>query len=107
MAVKVRSPPPTTKKSFHVYDIEKLLNSISGFRKSFDSSSKSKILLHHDEIQSSVYKVSTDSYINNFENCFNHSQFQKTLPKSSLQMHWIPVRFYEMGDRSHKYKVFF
>ena len=27
--------------------------------------------------------------------------FQKTLPKSSLQMHWISVRFYEMGDSGH------
>ena len=29
---------------------------------------------------------------------FFYSQFHKTLPKSSLQMHWISVRFYEMGD---------
>ena len=27
-----------------------------------------------------------------------YSQFHKTLPKSSLQMHWISVRFYGMGD---------
>ena len=27
-----------------------------------------------------------------------YSQFHKTLPISSLQMHWISVRFYEMGD---------
>ena len=27
-----------------------------------------------------------------------YSQFHKTLPKSSLQMHGIPARFYEMGD---------
>ena len=27
-----------------------------------------------------------------------YSQFHKTLPKSSLQMHRISVRFYEMGD---------
>ena len=27
-----------------------------------------------------------------------YSQFHKTLPKSSLPMHWISVRFYEMGD---------
>ena len=27
-----------------------------------------------------------------------YSQFQKTLPRSSLQMHWISLRFYEMGD---------
>ena len=27
-----------------------------------------------------------------------YSPFHKTLPKSSLQMHWISVRFYEMGD---------
>ena len=25
-------------------------------------------------------------------------QYHKTLPKSSLQLHWISVRFYEMGD---------
>ena len=29
---------------------------------------------------------------------FMYSQFHKTLLKSSLQMHWISVRFYEMGD---------
>ena len=27
-----------------------------------------------------------------------YSQFHKTLPKSSLQLHWISVRLYEMGD---------
>ena len=27
-----------------------------------------------------------------------YSQFDKTLSISSLQMHWISVRFYEMGD---------
>ena len=27
-----------------------------------------------------------------------YSLFHKTLPKSSLLMHWISVRFYEMGD---------
>jgi len=27
-----------------------------------------------------------------------YSQFHKTLLRSSLQMHWISVRFYEMGD---------
>ena len=27
-----------------------------------------------------------------------YNQFHKTLPKSSLQMHWISVKFYEMGD---------
>ena len=31
-------------------------------------------------------------------NQFNYCQFHKTLPTSSLQMHWILVRFYEMGD---------
>ena len=29
---------------------------------------------------------------------FIYSQFHKTLPKSILQMQWISVRFYEMGD---------
>ena len=29
---------------------------------------------------------------------FTYSQFHKTLPKPSLQMHWISVRFYEKGD---------
>ena len=27
-----------------------------------------------------------------------YNSFHKTLPKSSLQMHWASVRFYEMGD---------
>ena len=35
----------------------------------------------------------------------NYSQFHKTLPKSSLQKHWIWGRFYEMGD-SEKYFAF-
>ena len=29
---------------------------------------------------------------------FWYSPFHKTLPRSSLQMHWVSVRFYEMGD---------
>ena len=29
---------------------------------------------------------------------FTYSPFHKTLPRSSLQMHLISVRFYEMGD---------
>ena len=29
---------------------------------------------------------------------FTYSQFHITLPVSSLQMQWISVRFYEMGD---------
>ena len=29
-----------------------------------------------------------------------YSPFHKTLPTSSLQTHWISVRFYEMGDTS-------
>ena len=29
---------------------------------------------------------------------FKYSPFHKNLPRSSLQMHWISVRFYEMGD---------
>ena len=28
-----------------------------------------------------------------------YSLFHKTLPRSSLQVHWFSVRFYEMGDR--------
>ena len=28
----------------------------------------------------------------------NYSLFYKTLPKSNFQMHWISVRFYEIGD---------
>ena len=43
-----------------------------------------------------------------------YSQFHKTLPNCSLQMHWIPVRFYEMDDRwimiktiQHLKKIFF
>ena len=33
-------------------------------------------------------------------NMFIYSPFHKTLPRSSLQMHLISVRFYEMGDSS-------
>ena len=29
---------------------------------------------------------------------FTYSPFHKTLPKCSLLVHWISVRFYEMGD---------
>ena len=29
---------------------------------------------------------------------FMYNLFHKTLPKSSLEMLWISVRFYEMGD---------
>ena len=33
-----------------------------------------------------------------------YSQFHKTLPITSLQIHWISVRFYEMGyTQSHHY----
>ena len=35
----------------------------------------------------------------NFDSEFNYSPFHKTLPKSSLQIHWISVKLYEMGDR--------
>ena len=30
---------------------------------------------------------------------FVYSPFHKTLPRTSSQMHWISVRFYEMGDK--------
>ena len=38
-----------------------------------------------------------------------YSPFHKTLPKTSLEMHWISVRFYEMGDmweRSGRFTYF-
>ena len=39
----------------------------------------------------------------NFKNCIQlhnetYGPCHKTLPKCSLQIHWISVRFYEMGD---------
>ena len=34
-------------------------------------------------------------------NIIVYSPFHKTLPKSSLQMHWNSVRFYEMSFRPH------
>ena len=37
-------------------------------------------------------------YFNGFCSSLNYSQFHKTLPNSSLQMHWTSVRFYKMGD---------
>ena len=36
---------------------------------------------------------------------FIYSPFHKTLPKSSLRMHWISVRFYEMGDSIERMDV--
>ena len=36
----------------------------------------------------------------------NYSQFHKTLPTSRLQMHWISVRFYEMGDSWNNLRTF-
>ena len=50
-------------------------------------------------------KIYSNTRVNNFisGHCFYNkyifvnSQFHKTLPKSSLQMHWISVRFYERG----------
>ena len=35
-----------------------------------------------------------------YDSLFNfiYSAFHKTLPKSSLKIHWISVRFYAMGD---------
>ena len=34
-----------------------------------------------------------------------YSPFHKTLPRSSVQMHWISVRFYEMGDRKNMTRI--
>ena len=41
-----------------------------------------------------------------------YNPFHKILPKSSLQMHWISVRFYEMGNMygneiKYTYQLFF
>ena len=35
---------------------------------------------------------------------FLYSPFHRTLPKSSLQIHWISARFYEMVDLQKKCK---
>ena len=35
-----------------------------------------------------------------------YSLFYKALPKSSLQMHWISVRFYEMGIVESSFLIF-
>ena len=32
---------------------------------------------------------------------FRYSQFHKTIPRSSLHIHWISVRFNEMGDMTY------
>jgi len=47
-------------------------------------------------IQFSLPKYYCNKFLNYY--CGMYSQSHKTLPKSSLQMHWISVRFYEMGD---------
>ena len=36
---------------------------------------------------------------------FKYSPFHKTLPKSSLRMHWISVRFYEISIFKGKIKM--
>ena len=36
--------------------------------------------------------------VRNVDTAWGYSQFHKILPISSLPMHWISVRFYEMGD---------
>ena len=38
-----------------------------------------------------------------FKQGLYYSPFHKTLPISSLQIHWISVRFYEMDDRPRRY----
>ena len=38
---------------------------------------------------------------------FKYSPFHKTLPKSGSKMHWISVRFYEMGDSKDSDPPFF
>ena len=37
----------------------------------------------------------------NYYFLFVYRPFHKTLPKSSVQMHWISVRFYEMDDTQY------
>ena len=52
--------------------------------------------------------ISTSIPLNNIINnnktnhfqVFRYSPYHKTLSRSSLQMHWVTVRFYEMGDIS-------
>ena len=48
-----------------------------------------------------ITKTNFCSFLKNFPPFFLiYSPFHKTLPSSSFQMHWISVRFYEMGDSS-------
>ena len=51
-------------------------------------------------LQYTVYSYDgVDSGIDCYNNGhLKYKKFHKTLPKSSLQMHWISVRFYEIGD---------
>ena len=54
------------------------------------------IFYYHYHIWSKLYVFDLDFFLN----FFKYSPFHKTLPKSSLKMHWISVRFYEIGDIS-------
>ena len=62
------------------------------------------MLLLQSFIQSapfSLKKSATSRKMQQNHNIFSniqYSPFNKTLPICSLQMHWISVRFYEMGD---------
>ena len=53
--------------------------------------------IHHLNMAPHMKLQSVVNYISVVDN-LTYIQFHKTFPRSSLQKHWISVRFYEMGD---------
>ena len=71
---------------------------------------KSKITNNHRSLNDKKYFLFLREFLVGFrrqsfsekKNVFvRYSPFYKTLAKSRLQMHWVFVRFFEMGDRLH------
>ena len=54
----------------------------------------------YDDNVSKMYNFAKTGQLESFK----YSLFHKTLPKSSLKMHWISVRFYEMGVNIQHFK---
>ena len=50
-------------------------------------------LYHEDTNLETTFHI----YLSLYQLCY-YSPFHKTLQRSSIQMHWISVRFYESGD---------
>ena len=67
--------------------------------------------VHNQKVKRDRHDVQTQKVENNKimeiiwrKKTWIYSLFHKTLPRSSIKMRWISVRFYEMGDTKIKDK---